>query len=218
VLIVDDDPALTATLITILASEGLRVAGATDGADGLVRARAQRPAVILLDLQLPGLDGCGFLEALRAWPAGAAVPVILLLDSQDMAATRRRITLLQAVLLIPKPFDLDLLLAAVRGAVRWDRERGPQSGRGRAGDPRATAAARWGGGEQEAVCPAPWRETGWLDHGEERGGLQRLARCPWPDRRAPSLRWILCHLSEEYARYTGQADLLRAAVDGLTGE
>ena len=81
-----------------------------------------------------------------------------------------------------------------------------------------TAAARWGGREQEAVCPAPWRETGWLDHGEERGGLQRLARCPWPDRRAPSLRWILCHLSEEYARYTGQADLLREAVDGPTGE
>jgi uncharacterized damage-inducible protein DinB len=35
---------------------------------------------------------------------------------------------------------------------------------------------------------------------------------------APSLRWILCHLIEEYARHNGHADLLRESVDGLTGE
>ncbi|MHB8453081.1 MAG: DinB family protein, partial [Mycobacteriales bacterium] len=41
------------------------------------------------------------------------------------------------------------------------------------------------------------------------GGLERLARRSWPDGRAPSLRWILCHLVEEYARHNGHADLLR---------
>ena len=50
------------------------------------------------------------------------------------------------------------------------------------------------------------------------GGLARLARRTWPDGRAPSLRWILCHLIEEYARHNGHADLLRESVDGLTGE
>ncbi len=40
----------------------------------------------------------------------------------------------------------------------------------------------------------------------------------WPDGRAPSLRWILFHLVEEYARHNGHADLLRESVDGLTGE
>jgi len=50
------------------------------------------------------------------------------------------------------------------------------------------------------------------------GGLARLARRTWPDGRAPSLRWILVHLIEEYARHNGHADLLREAVDGLTGE
>ena len=50
------------------------------------------------------------------------------------------------------------------------------------------------------------------------GGLERLARRTWPDGRAPSLRWILVHLIEEYARHNGHADLLRESVDGSTGE
>ena len=50
------------------------------------------------------------------------------------------------------------------------------------------------------------------------GGLDQLARRTWPDGRAPSLRWILVHMVEEYARHNGHADLLRESVDGLTGE
>lgn len=50
------------------------------------------------------------------------------------------------------------------------------------------------------------------------GGLDRRARRPWPDGRSPSVRWILLHLIEEYARHNGHADLLRESVDGLTGE
>ncbi|MQY07448.1 DinB family protein [Actinomadura macrotermitis] len=50
------------------------------------------------------------------------------------------------------------------------------------------------------------------------GGLEQLARWSWPDGQVPSLRWILCHMIEEYARHNGHADLLREAVDGQTGE
>ena len=50
------------------------------------------------------------------------------------------------------------------------------------------------------------------------GGLDRLAVRTWPDGRAPSLRWIMLHMIEEYARHNGHADLLREAVDGETGE
>jgi len=50
------------------------------------------------------------------------------------------------------------------------------------------------------------------------GGLDRLADRAWPDGRAPSLRWIVTHMIEEYARHNGHADLLREAVDGETGE
>jgi uncharacterized damage-inducible protein DinB len=50
------------------------------------------------------------------------------------------------------------------------------------------------------------------------GGLERLPRRTWPDGRAPSLRWIVVHMIEEYARHNGHADLIRESVDGLTGE
>lgn len=50
------------------------------------------------------------------------------------------------------------------------------------------------------------------------GGLDQLARRTWPDGRSPSLRWILVHMIEEYARHNGHVDYLRESVDGLTGE
>jgi Protein of unknown function (DUF664) len=50
------------------------------------------------------------------------------------------------------------------------------------------------------------------------GGMGRLARRTGPDGRSPSLRWIVCHMIEEYARHNGHADLIRESIDGQTGE
>ena len=50
------------------------------------------------------------------------------------------------------------------------------------------------------------------------GGLDQLVHVAWSDGRHPSLRRLVCDLSEEYGRHTGHADLLREAVDGLVGE
>ncbi len=49
-------------------------------------------------------------------------------------------------------------------------------------------------------------------------GLDTPARWSFPEGGTPTLRWILVHMIEEYARHNGHADLLREAVDGLTGE
>ncbi len=57
-----------------------------------------------------------------------------------------------------------------------------------------------------------------VDEALARGGLEQLAKRAWPDGRAPSLRWILCHMIEEYGRHNGHADLIRESVDGETGE
>ncbi len=46
------------------------------------------------------------------------------------------------------------------------------------------------------------------------GGLDQLSQRRWPDGRGPSLRWILVHMIEEYARHNGHADLIREAFDG----
>lgn len=50
------------------------------------------------------------------------------------------------------------------------------------------------------------------------GGLDQLISRKWPDGRAPSLRWLLVHMIEEYGRHNGHADLIREAVDGERGE
>ena len=52
----------------------------------------------------------------------------------------------------------------------------------------------------------------------DRGGLGAIARRRGADGGAPSLRWIMCHMIEEYARHNGHADLLRESVDGSIGE
>jgi uncharacterized damage-inducible protein DinB len=57
-----------------------------------------------------------------------------------------------------------------------------------------------------------------LDEALADGGLDRPAKRTWPDGTAVSVRWILTHMIEEYARHNGHADLIRESVDGQTGE
>ena len=49
-------------------------------------------------------------------------------------------------------------------------------------------------------------------------GLDALARQPWANGESPSLRWIVVHMVEEYARHNGHADLIRESIDGEMGE
>ena len=49
-------------------------------------------------------------------------------------------------------------------------------------------------------------------------GLDQLAKRTWSNGESPSLRWIMLHMIEEYARHNGHADLLREAIDGQVGE
>ena len=62
------------------------------------------------------------------------------------------------------------------------------------------------------------RSRALLEEALAAGDLGQLAKRSWPDGQTPSLRWILCHMIEEYARHNGHADLLRESVDGQTGE
>jgi uncharacterized damage-inducible protein DinB len=62
------------------------------------------------------------------------------------------------------------------------------------------------------------RSRSLVDEALKAGGLDGLAKRTEPNGGSPSLRWILFHLIEEYARHVGHADLIREAVDGLTGE
>ncbi len=85
VLVVDDDETVCKLMRRFLAKEGFDVVTAKDGEEGLKLARKLDPVVITLDILMPGLDGWGMLQELKADPKLAAIPVVMLtiLDEQN---------------------------------------------------------------------------------------------------------------------------------------
>ncbi|MEP7247764.1 MAG: response regulator, partial [Gammaproteobacteria bacterium] len=88
VLIIDDDPAARYVLHKLLADERTRVVEAADGRSGLTAARASRPAMIFLDLQLPDSNGEDILGALKRDSTLRQVPVAIV-TSQELSAEQR---------------------------------------------------------------------------------------------------------------------------------
>ena len=115
VLIVEDDPAVRESLERCLGFEGYGVVSAADGEAGLAAVSLSRPDAILLDLQLPKMDGLEVCRRIRA--SGDGVP-ILMLTARD--ATRDRVSGLDAGAddYLPKPFALEELLARLRALLR----------------------------------------------------------------------------------------------------
>jgi PAS domain S-box-containing protein len=91
VLVVDDDADARQRLRQVLERNGWRVAEAADGGEALASVAVAVPHVILLDLNLPGMDGFDFLHALRAQPGCESVPVVVLTALDLTAADRRRL-------------------------------------------------------------------------------------------------------------------------------
>ena len=112
VLVIDDEPALTNILRRALSNAGFEVEIAHDGAEGLVKA-VPLPSVIVLDLHMPVMDGLEFLDAFRSVPGSADIPVVLLSGDRDSTVLRERIARYGEVLIMPKPFELEVLVATV---------------------------------------------------------------------------------------------------------
>ena len=110
VLVIDDDAAVRDLLQRSLAREGFRVLPAAGGEEGLRLARAARPDAITLDVLMPGTDGWAVLAALKADPALADVPVVMLTIADDKALGFS----LGAVEYLTKPVDRARLLRVLR--------------------------------------------------------------------------------------------------------
>ena len=89
ICIVDDNDDIREIYRMKFASEGLETVTASDGAEGMKVIREKRPAVILLDIQMPVMDGIAVLRELKADPELSEIPVIILsnVDSDDMFRT-----------------------------------------------------------------------------------------------------------------------------------
>ncbi|MDQ0985346.1 response regulator transcription factor [Streptomyces sp. V2I9] len=115
VLIVDDEPAVREALRRSLAFEGYGTQVAVDGYDALAMAETYAPDLIVLDIQMPRMDGLTAARRIRA--TGSTTP-ILMLTARDTVGDR--VTGLDAGAddYLVKPFELDELFARIRALLR----------------------------------------------------------------------------------------------------
>lgn len=118
VVIADDDRAIRESLERALALEGYRVTLAADGVAAAVAARGPDVDAIVLDIGMPLIDGLGVTQLLRA--EGVTTPILMLTARVSVDA---RVAGLDAGAddYLPKPFDLDELLARLRALLRRSR-------------------------------------------------------------------------------------------------
>jgi len=109
VLVVEDEPAMREMLGWALEDEGIQAELAVDGLEALERATTYKPALVVLDMGLPGLDGVGVGIALRA-RYGAELPILVVTAGGNAQAKARRVG---AFAYLHKPFDLALFIAQV---------------------------------------------------------------------------------------------------------
>ncbi len=114
VVLIEDDPDAAGVLSHHLQGCGCRIAWERDGESGLARIRRDRPAAILLDLQLPGIDGWTVLQELKGDVRLRDIPVIVVTVSDDS----RRAFALGAVDFLQKPVSAELLRDRVQQYVR----------------------------------------------------------------------------------------------------
>jgi two-component system, OmpR family, alkaline phosphatase synthesis response regulator PhoP len=113
VLVVEDDPAVAAVEVMVLEDAGLAAAVAPDGGAAPAALQHARPALVVLDLDLPGVSGFRVLEVLKGDPATAPVPVLVVtaLDVAEAKAAARA----GADGFLTKPFDAADLAGGGRG-------------------------------------------------------------------------------------------------------
>ena len=109
VLVVDDDEATRAAERAVLAEDGFRVVEARDGEEAMRAIQADPPAVVVLDIQMPGVDGPSFARELRM--ALRRVPLVVLTAVEDPKHEADRCN---AEAYLSKPFDAPELLRVVR--------------------------------------------------------------------------------------------------------
>jgi two-component system chemotaxis response regulator CheY len=112
ILVVDDDQSILDTVTEILEFEGYTVETATNGQEALQSIEQSVPALILLDMRMPVLDGWGFARKLKE--RGVSLPILVMTAAQD---ARRWAQEIDADGHLAKPFELMDLLSSVENLI-----------------------------------------------------------------------------------------------------
>lgn len=117
VFVVDDDARVREALASLIASKGLRVAVFGSASEFLNSEKPDNPGCLVLDLQLPGING---LELQRELASTAAPPIVFISGHGDVPSSVKAMKA-GAVEFLSKPFDEQELLQAINGAIALDR-------------------------------------------------------------------------------------------------
>ena len=112
ILVVDDDPDQRRLLERVLGGAGYRVLTAPDGEAGIAALGAVRPALVVLDVMMPKMNGFQTCRALRQLPEGSTLPVVML-TSKDQPADKFWAEEVGANAYLQKPVDIPLLLETI---------------------------------------------------------------------------------------------------------
>jgi len=118
--VIDDDDKSRKLLRDVLEHAGYTVVSAASGTEALTQLQAHAPALVLLDIQLPGLSGYEVLRWLRAQPGGATVPVFAVTASV-MPAERSSMVAAGFTGYLPKPLSVRTLMQTVAAALPLTR-------------------------------------------------------------------------------------------------
>ena len=123
VFVVDDEPGVIEAVAAVLAGEGYRVAGASDSRAALLAVLADPPDLLVLDVNMPDLNGWELCDIVRRQTTTRAVPVLFLTGRTEL---RDQITALQVggTDHLKKPFRAEELRGKVRALTEGARRRG----------------------------------------------------------------------------------------------
>ncbi len=117
ILVVEDNLANQLLTTMVLNRERFETAVAESAEDALVFMKSRRPDLILMDVQLPGMDGLTFASSLRSIPEAAGVPVVAL-TSHAMRGDRERAIAAGCVGYLSKPIDTRTLSDELRALIK----------------------------------------------------------------------------------------------------
>jgi len=122
ILIVDDHPTMREAMRLVLADEGFTVDEAADGARALDMVASDRPDLVLLDLNIPGISGQDLLEALKASRVTSGIPVVVVTAEEEEG--RRAALQAGAEDYLTKPFSPRALVLTVEQVLEGSEPTG----------------------------------------------------------------------------------------------